>query len=460
MFDLWARVPNLAQDALVACALFLPLGLIATALWRGFAPLPLVRAMLRRFWGTNLVFVVLIAVSVAMGIALIAQERALRAGMAQAADKFDLVIGAPGSQLSLLLASVFLQPSDVALVSGALYDEVAKAQNVDIAAPLAFGDSFEGAPVVGTIADFLTYLSDDRIEGRVFGAETEAVIGALVPLEIGAEFSPAHGSVALEEDSHAHAGVHFEVVGQMARTGTPWDHAILVPIEAVWEVHGLANGHAPAAAHDDHETHAHAQDEDHAARAPAAHPIGPPFDPAYFPGTPAIVVHTSELWANYALKSQFSRDGEAMGFFPGTVLAQLYGVMGDLRQAMSVMSLVSQGLVAAAVLSGLFILMRLFRRQVAMLRALGAPNRFVVAVIWTYATSLLLAGTVAGVILGAGAAQVLSLVVTARTDVVVTATLGWSEVHLALGFLCGVSLLALLPAWGVLRRPVAEGLRA
>lgn len=148
-----------------------------------------------------------------------------------------------------------------------------------------------------------------------------------------------------------------------------------------------------------------------------------------------------------------------MAFFPGTVLASLYRVMGDVRQAMQVMSIVTQMLVAASVLLGMFILSRLFQRQLAMLRALGAPRRFVMAVVWGYGVSLLAAGTALGLVCGFGATAVLSRIVTARTDILVSATITWSEVNLALGFLSVTSILSLLPALLVLTRPVVQGLR-
>jgi putative ABC transport system permease protein len=148
-----------------------------------------------------------------------------------------------------------------------------------------------------------------------------------------------------------------------------------------------------------------------------------------------------------------------MGFFPGSVLADLYRVMGDVRQVMSVMSIVTQVLVAASVLLGLFILSRLFQKQLAMLRAVGAPRRFVMAVVWIYAITLLAAGTVLGMGFGWGAAHALSHIVTARTDILVTASIHWSEIHLALGFLAITSVLSLIPAVVVLTRPIVENLR-
>ncbi|EPX85294.1 FtsX-like permease family protein [Salipiger mucosus] len=437
MSALWADLPVLTQDILWTLLLLLPALVVGILTLRGYAPWPLVRAILWRFRWPASMFVLLIAISVGMGIGLLAQERGLRRGTAQAADKFDLVVAAPGSELTAMFAAVYLQPSDMPLLPGEVYDEIAGHEDVSVAAPLAFGDSYGTAPMVGTTADFVRYLSEDRITGRMWQTSSEAVTGALVPLETGDHFTPAHGHGDAAEDD-AHGDSELTVVGHMAPTGTPWDRAILVPVEAVWEVHGLANGHAPE----------------------RAEQIGPPFDAAYFPGTPVIVTHSDELWANYALRSEFTRDAETMAFFPGTVLSNLFRVMGDVRQAMSLMALVTQILVAASVLLGLFILSRLFRRQIALLRALGAPARFVFAVVWSFGATLLLAGAALGLGTGLGAAALLSRAVTARTDILVSAPLGWSEIHFLAGFVSATLLLSLLPAAIVLRQPVVGGLRA
>jgi putative ABC transport system permease protein len=436
LIGVWQSLPAWAQDLALTLGLLLPAVLVGAVILRGYAPGPLVRAILWRFRWANAMFVLLIAMSVGMGIGLLAQERGLRKGTAQAADKFDLIVSAPGSEMTMMLASVFLQPSDVPLLDGKIYNEIANHENVQIAAPLAFGDSYRGAPVVGTTAAFARHLTDDQIDGRIWQTSEEALVGAFVPLAIGDTFTPAHGVGDAAEG--AHEGVSLTVVGRMGATGTPWDRSILTPVESVWEVHGLANGHAPE----------------------RADQIGPPFDAEFFPGTPAIIVRAEALWANYALRSEFTRDAETMAFFPGAVLANLYRVMGDVRQAMSLMALVTQGLVGASVLLGLFILTRLFRRQVSLLRALGAPARFIFAVVWSYGASLLAAGTALGLGFGYLAAAILSRVVTARTDILVEASVGWTEAHLVVGFLSVASLLSILPAVVVLKQPVVAGLRS
>jgi putative ABC transport system permease protein len=433
---LWSDLPAGLQDLALALLLLLPAAVVGAAVLRRLSPWPLVRAMLGRFGAANAVFVGLIAIAVGIGVGLTAQERGLRRGSARAAEKFDLIVGAPGSEITLMLAAVYLQPSDVPLISGAQYAEIVAADRVALAAPVAFGDSFEGAPVIGTTAEFVQHLSAGLAEGRMFQTAGEAVAGALAPVAVGASVTPAHGHGAAAE-ADVHEGAGYTVTGRMPATGSPWDRAMLVPVEGVWSVHGLADGHAP----------------ENAGR------IGHPFDPDYFPGTPAVLVRADELWGNYALKSRFTRP-DMMAFFPGTVLAQLHGIMGDVRAAMSLLAVVTQVLVTVAVLAGLMILTRIFARGLALLRALGAPARYVFAVVWSYSATLIVTGAAAGLGVGLVAASVLSRMVTARTDILVTAALGWPELHLVAGFVSLTLVLALLPAWAAVRRPIVPDLRA
>jgi putative ABC transport system permease protein len=435
LLDIWDGLPVVAQDACLFVLLLLPAIFVGVVVVAGYRPFVLVGAMLWRFRWTNLLFIVLIAVSVGVGVGLIAQERGLRRGTTRAAEKFDLVVTAPGSEITMLLAAVYLQPSDAPLLSGDTFNAIAAHVNVSLAAPIAFGDSYRGSPVVGTTAAFVEHLSGSLAEGRLFADRGEAIVGANVELDIGAHFEPAHGAGPAADES-AHEGTGYTIVGSMQPSGSPWDRAILVPVEAIWEVHGLALGHAPE----------------------RGDRLGLPFDAEYFPGTPAILVRADELWANYALRSEFTT-ADTMAFFPGAVLANLHALLGDVRQVMSVMAIVTQVLVTAGVLAGLVILSRLFARRLALLRALGAPRRFVFSVIWSYAAALIGAGAVLGIGFGIGAASLISRIVTARTDILVRSTFGWQELQLVAGFVSLTVLLALAPAFLALNRPVVADLR-
>lgn len=432
---LWHDLSPWMQDMTILLAwLSLP-GMVMVFLLRGFAVGGFVLSV---FWGfrwTNLVFMLLIAVAVGLGVGLTAQERGLRQGTAKAAEKFTLVVAAPGSETTMMLAAVYLQPSDVPLLDGEIYHEIASHEHVAFAAPLAFGDSYQDAPIVGSTADFVAHLSDGRIDGRVFARSQEAIVGAATTLQIGERFTPAHGAGNMAEDD-AHVGFSYEVVGVMERTGSPWDRAIIVPVEGVWGVHGLGTGHP-------------LKDGDR---------IGPPFDAELFPGTPAILVHAEQLWANYALKSEFTRD-DVMAFFPGTILAELYQLMGDVRSVISIVVLVSQILVASAVLVGLTMMVRLFARRLSLLMVLGAPGRFVYAVVWSYASLLVLVGSLLGLLLGFGATLVISMLVTQQTNILVEASLHWPELHLVASFFAAMSFAALILAFFARNHVSIERLR-
>lgn len=436
MSEIWSGTSAPIPNIVLMFALLSPTLLVGVVAMSGHAHWPLIRAVLGRHRAVSLVFTSLIAVSVAIGTGLVAQERALRQGTAKAAAPFDMVVAAPGSEVTALLAAVYLQPATMRLVDGAAYDALANHESVRMAAPIAFGDSFEGAPVVGTISELVELVNGGRPEGRMFRRDDEAIAGARVSVEIGDSVSPVHGQGDGSLDG-THRDFAYTVVGKMSETGTPWDYAILVPIESVWSIHGLSNGHG----------------------ADWSGQLGPPFDPASFPGVPAVLVRSQAPSASVPLRAEFTTD-DTMAFFPGAVLARLHSILGDLRRVMSLLAAISQALVTLSVLTGLFILSRLLSRQLALLSALGAPNRFVFGLIWGYAVTLVLIGAVLGLGLGVLAAEAISRIVAARTEIAVSAGLGWPELHLVAGFLSIASVLALLPALWTVRRDVIEGLRA
>ncbi len=430
-------------------------------------PLPILRAGLARDPFTAALFVGLIALAVALGVVVSSQERALRQGSARAADKFDLIVAAPGSQTELLLSSVFLRPSAVELLPPSAAARALNDPDAAFAAPLAFGDNVGGSPVVGTSAVFVEHLSGGLAEGRIFAAHEEAVVGALVPTRVGESVEIRHGDAdsagggldadSYEEDhddhdhahdhdhedhddhDHAHGDPHshgdVKVVGRMRPTGTPWDRAVVVPVEYVWETHGLGDGHNPG--------------EDR---------IGPPWEASRLPGVPAVVMRPESVPAAYGLRARH-RTAESTAFFPAEALLDLYEVLGGAQRIMSLLTLTAQILTASAILAGLLAVLDLQRRRFAMLRALGAPASFVFLSIWLQIGVLVVAGAALGLLLGWGLSAFASRLIGEATGIAFTARLGWREFG-AVGIFVGASLLlALIPAVRVYRQASVEALR-
>ncbi|MDG2405559.1 MAG: FtsX-like permease family protein, partial [Paracoccaceae bacterium] len=119
----------------------------------------------------------------------------------------------------------------------------------------------------------------------------------------------------------------------------------------------------------------------------------------------------------------------------------------------------TQAITACSVLMSLIIISRLFQRQMSVLRALGAPTRFVFAVLWSYCMSLLTIGALIGAFCGAAGAAIVSHFVSLQTGILISAPFGWGEMHYFLSFISIMAVLSLLPAFAVFQKSIVEGLQ-
>jgi len=397
-------------------------------------PLLVVIATVSRHRGTYALFVLLVAVATAIGVGVTEQEAALRIGSARAADKFDLLVAAPGSETDVVLAAIYLRPGTVPLLAPEMVAKALAEPHARIAAPLGFGDNVEGAPIVGTVPAFVAHLSGPLAEGRVFAAAGEAVVGAATRLVLGQSFHPEHGMHHVADDEHDEHAQSLMVVGRMRPTGTPWDNSVIVPIEFVWQVHDLPTGHAAGDGR-----------------------IGPPFEAARLPGVPAIVIAPDTLNAAYGLRNLY-RTPLSMAFFPAEVLVRLYEVLGQVSAVMGWLALATQGLVVIAMLAGVMAILTLHRRQFAVLRALGAPRLYIFLTVWMQIAFIAVAGALLGLLLGARASLLVSQAITAATGIVLPTALGWNELALVGGMILFGILVATVPAAAAYRRPVLHSL--
>ncbi|ENN86502.1 putative transmembrane transporter component [Rhizobium freirei PRF 81] len=421
-------------------------------------------ADLRRFWSGALAVVVLIALSVALSVTVTLQERAVRLGSARAAEKFDLLVGAAGSETQLALSAVFLQPAPLPLMEGAVLGRLANDPRVELAAPVGFGDSAYGHPIVGTTTGLISSLSPSLSQGAMFSRLGEAVVGSDVALSTGAEIKPMHGTA--ETGDETHTAIAYKITGRMAPTGTAWDRAILVPIRAVWQLHGMhgedhhdQDGDA-AEAHDagrsdqdrreDHEhEHGHLN---------ADAPLDEHFD-AQTPGVPAVLVKPKTIADAYRLRQEY-RSGTTLGVFPAEVLTRLYATLGDARSLLLAIALGTQAIVIAAIVLVTIMHVGSRRRQIGALRALGTPVRSIVALVWGELFILFAAGIALGIVLGYLAALTISARLAASTAVRLPVGFTFDDLWLIGGFAAIAAIISIVPAFSALRSSPAAALRA
>ncbi len=405
-------------------------------------PLPILIAELRRSRFALLMMVLLVAISVAFGVAVSAVERGFRQGSAAAADAFDLVIGASGSPSQLVLSAVYLEASALPLMKRDVLARLDAEKGIAWYSPIGFGDRYRASPVVGVAAPFVT-LGGRRplAAGRVFTAPMEAVVGADVELALGSTFAPHHGlpfgrlrSNSAESTKDEHAGSLYTVVGRLPRQGSVWDRAILVPIESVWLVHGFGSGHA---------------DEKAA--------LGPPWTGSG-PGVPAVVVKPRAVADAYTLRGRYRSEG-TIAVFPAEVLTDLYRTLGEGRALLGAMAIATQALVMAAVFLALAASLAGRRRMLAVLRALGAPRGFVFLSVWIHGAAIVVAGAVLGLALGYGLAALAARALEQQANFAIAVAPASDEIIAALGVVAAGFVASIIPAAMAYRRRAGRDLR-
>lgn len=368
--------------------------------------LMLLRSELRRSAAVLAGIAAVLALSLSISIATGMTDRMLRHASAQAADRFDLLIGAKASPSSLLLGAVFLRDEPLPLVPLSVMKDLDERHGVKWAAPVAFGDRAGDSPIVGTTTSLVTFGGTVRpAEGRLFKAPFEAVVGASAPYRIGDEIVPMHGRTP--GAGHAHDHGRLKVVGRMPESGTPWDRAVMIPIEAVWATHSMTVHDELERAHGyDHEEedgteHEYAHEEGHGRLLG----VFSEHDFETLPGVSAVVVKPASFADAYRLRQQQSQrtlsgpdrtSVNLMGVFSGEVLVSLHSLLGGASEAVTITARLTLLTALAATLIMGVLLGELRRPALEQLRVLGAPQRYIMSLVWCIVMTVVAAGTAGG----------------------------------------------------------------
>ena len=206
--------------------------------------------------------ILLLTASVAIITVLILVEKQFEEKYQSNLDGVDLVLGAQGSPLQLVLSSVYQVDDPTGNIS---YDSVKvwmQHPYVKKAIPLAYGDNYVGFKIVGTTPDYIEKYQAKIAEGKVFKNNFEVVVGADVAeklnLKLGDTFKGTHGSAA-EGEVHDHG--EYIVVGIASKTGKVIDNLILSNIPTVWQMHH-EEGHEEVAENPAHGEPGHVHDEE------------------------------------------------------------------------------------------------------------------------------------------------------------------------------------------------------
>lgn len=366
--------------------------------------------------------VLLLALGVATIVFLLLFTAQTQERLERDAKGIDLVVGAKGSPLQLILSSVY--HLDVPTGNIALKDAeaVTKHPMVALAVPLAMGDSVKGLRIVGTDESFLRLYGAQVARGKLFADEMEAVLGSeaarRLGLDVGARFTGTHGLAAGSASGH---GDHpFTVTGVLERTGTAADKLILTPVQSVWHMH---EGHGGGG-----------EREVTAFLVKYATPVAAL-------QMPRFVNATTSLQA-------------ASPAYEGARLMSLVGAGVD---TLRVFAMVLMASAALSVFIALTTALEERRYDLALLRTLGARPARLAALVVAEGMTLGVAGAILGLVLGHGAAEAMGRLFEASGRWPVTG-LAWEhgEAAVLAGVLAVGALTCLIPALLAYRRDPAS----
>ncbi|MBI5773160.1 MAG: FtsX-like permease family protein [Verrucomicrobia bacterium] len=345
---------------------------------------------------------------------------------------FDAVLGARGAKLQLVLNAVFHLEESPGNLAWQDFLDIQKSPAVLLAVPIAVGDNYHGYRLVGTTTNLFTeveYLPGKRYRvtapGRPFEAGyTEAVVGSFVAqrlgLKVGDEFHPFHGLIFDEKNQHAET---YVVTGIMEPSNTPADRVIWIPLEGIQNMKG----------HD----------------AKSAADIS------------AVLIKLKSQIAGRTLELLYNKQGNRLTFaWPiAQIMAQLFDKIAWFDRVLALVSYLVALVATASVLASIYNSMNERRRDIAILRALGARRHTIFCTVVLEAAAIAALGMVAAFVIYGGILSVVAKVIRAQTGVVldpfaVHPILLWTPLAMI-----GMSALAgIVPAIKAYRTNVAENL--
>lgn len=345
---------------------------------------------------------------------------------------FDAVLGARSSKLQLVLNSIFHVEASPGNLAWEDYEDINKHPGVEHAVPIAVGDNYKGYRLVGTLPELFTetqYREDTSYATLPGGrwmdpARREAVVGgfaaAQLGLKVGDTFNPYHGLLFDEEKQHAET---YVVVGVMELTNTPADRVIWIPLAGLQKM----SGHDPNTASD----------------------------------ISAVLVKLRNPQAGFRLDLMYNKQGDRLTLaWPiDQIMAQLFSKIGWFDRVLEMIAYLVAVVAAGSVLAGIYNSMNERKRDIAILRALGAGRRVIFGSVVLESTVISIIGMIFAFAVYAIIFTTAATVIRSQTGVVLTIG-AWHPalIWTPLGMVLLGALTGCIPAIKAYRTQVAENL--
>lgn len=375
-----------------------------------------------------------LGVAVLLGVSHLNDQMARR--FAQDLKGIDLVVGAKGSPLQVILSSVFQIDTPTGNIPLDAANKLAANPMIAEAIPMALGDNFHDHRIVGTTPAYAEHYGAKIAEGRMYAQQMEAVVGWQVAMEqhvkVGDSLVGAHG---LSGSGDLHANTPYRVTGILAATGGVVDRLVLTPVESVWFVHE------------------HPDPDDHDEEAEAARHGNHPRE------ITAMLIRYKTPLAAAMLPRLINHDTVLQAASPAFETARMVKL---LDAGSDLMAAVGAGLVLLSAL-GLFVAfynaVHERRYDIALMRGLGAARGYIFRLVLAETALLALVGAALGLLLSQGLAMAGAAVIAQQKGIYLPPpAFGLHDLAIAAGAAALGVLAGVVPAWLACRTAVTQTL--
>lgn len=329
---------------------------------------------------SNGVNVVVLALGIATIVTLIRLDNQIECQFKRDLAGIDLVVGAKGSPIQLILSSVF----HLDIPNGNIPLEEAKKLEsnplIKEAIPISLGDSYHGFRIVGTTPVYLTHYGAEFAEGGNWNQPLEAILGNDVAqvsgLHLDDSFVGTHG---VNGEGEEHEKFPYRVVGVLKPTGSVLDRLVLTSLESVWTIHELP---------DEDEPEEMAKAAEHGGKMPLE--------------ITSLLITYRSPYAAAKLPRLIDKTSSMQAASPAFETARLLKIIGFGTDTVRAFATVLMVIAAAGFFVALFNAVNDRAYDIALMRSLGATRRKLVGFVLAEGLLLGLAGAILGLVLGHG----------------------------------------------------------
>lgn len=383
--------------------------------------------------------VVLLSLGIAVITLLLLVTRQLNDRMESQAKGIDLVLGAKGSPLQLILCNVFHIDFPTGNIKLQDADRLARSRLISQAIPLALGDSYKGHRMVGCSREYPELYAAQLAEGMWWNKSMEVVVGSeasrTLALRVGDTFLSAHG---LAEEGHTHEDHRFLVTGILQPTHTVLDNLILTGIESIWDVH-----ESPRMKTD-------------SSFAPSRLVPAAAASDSLLEITSLLIRFRSPMGA-VQLPRMISAETRMQAASPAFEAARLFTILGVGVDALMVLGYVLVFISGLSIFIALYNSLRERRYDMAIMRTMGSSRKRLLVLLLLEGIVLTFMGGVVGLMLAHGVLKGLTLTTDVLSKAGISSFVFYSEEWIILAASMGVGMFcALLPAYQAYRTDISR----